>query len=319
MSQQPSDILNVIRACAAGDTEARRRFQEEYGEDIYNFPVKIYGLDLEKAGDFYVYVFEKDRVFTRIKTFAGRNNIQFRTFLSYYALKSLFLEWLRTMREVETISLNTPLGGATEGESALEDILPDLTAVETEEVGSGEEDPAARIWSSLSPEEQLDLKLLSLIECDLSPEDIRLLAKVSGRSIRDTLTLLTEVQVGLKRKDEKLSRLRDELDSAWGWILLRQKELQEIHRKILLMEQERDFPGQEKLLLREKELERTLAKRHGQRERIVEEIGKLKLTTPYKDMARLLNTTTGTVGSRISRLRERLVENLGERREERAL
>lgn len=33
MSQELSNILNVIRACATGDLQARQRFQEEYGED----------------------------------------------------------------------------------------------------------------------------------------------------------------------------------------------------------------------------------------------------------------------------------------------
>ena len=313
MNPETSDVLYCIRACAAGDVEARRRFQEEYGEDIYNFPVKIYGAPLEDAGDFYVYVFAHDRIFTRIKTFAGRNNIQFRTFLSYYVLKHLFLEWRRTCKEIETISLQTPVGNSMEGDRVLEDILPDRTDPEAEEVRSAEESPATGIWSSLSPEERLDLKLLSLIECDLEPDDIRLLAKISGRSLRETLTLIAEVREGLKRKDEQLSRLRDELDSAWGWILLRQKELQEIDEKIRLTLTKKNAVDQEKLLGQKQGLERTLANRHRQKERIVEEIRTYKLTTPYKDIARLLNLTVGTVCSRVFRLRERMVREFGEK------
>jgi hypothetical protein len=133
MSQQPLDILDVIHTCVAGNAEARRHFQEAYGEDIYNFPVKIYGLPLDEAGDFYVYVFDKDRIFARLKTFTGRNNIQFRTFLSYYVLKSLFFEWLRTAKEVATISLHTPLGDSTEDEATLEDVLADARSVEVAE------------------------------------------------------------------------------------------------------------------------------------------------------------------------------------------
>lgn len=313
ITQKTADILHLIRACASGDTEARHQFQEEYAEDIYNFPVKIYGAPLEEAGDFYVYAFEKDRIFTRIRTFAGRNNIQFRTFLSYYVLKDLFLEWRRTVKELETVSLNTPLGSAMEGESVLEDILPDPATAGTDEAGPREEDPTAGIWSSLSPEERLDLKLLSLIECDLGPEDIRLLAKMSGRSIHETLTLLTGVQEGLRRKDEKLSQLRDELDSVWGWILLRQKELQEIGEKILLIAKKGEASGQEKLLAQKKALEYTLAKRYRQRDRIAEEIRTYKVTTPYKDIALLLNLTVGTVCSRVFRLRERMVREFGEK------
>ncbi len=39
MTQEPADLLQFIHACCSGDGEARRRFQEEYGEDIYNSPL----------------------------------------------------------------------------------------------------------------------------------------------------------------------------------------------------------------------------------------------------------------------------------------
>lgn len=310
MAQAMGEILELIQACASGDPESRRRFQDEYGEDIYNFPVKIYRTPLEEAGDFYVYVFENDRIFSRMATFTGRNNIQFRTFLSYYVLKHLFLEWRRTQKELETVSLSTPLGDSSEGGRVLEDILPDQ-AQESEETVEPEGTEANEIWNTLASEERLDLKLLSLIECDLTPDDTRLLAKTAGRSIQETLALVAEVQEGLKRKDERISQLRDDLDSVWGWILLRQKELQEINEKIRRMGEVRSATG-EKLLQKKQELEQALAKRYRQKERTIEEMRSYKLTTPYKDIARLLNLTVGTVCSRIFRLRERLSRELGE-------
>ena len=115
MRQDNVGLCAFLNACAAGDTIARRHFQETYGEDIYNFPVKIYGTPIEEAGDFYLYVFDKDRIFIRLKTFEGRNSIQFRTFLSYYVLKHLFVEWRRTRKEIETISLQTPIDDSDDG------------------------------------------------------------------------------------------------------------------------------------------------------------------------------------------------------------
>jgi RNA polymerase sigma factor (sigma-70 family) len=311
MAQVMGEILELIQVCASGDLAARRRFQDEYGEDIYNFPVKIYRTPLDEAGDFYLYVFENDRIFSRMATFAGRNNIQFRTFLSYYVLKHLFLEWRRTQKEVETVSLSTPLGDSSEGGRVLEDVLPDQVAQEAEDTRESGGTETNAIWASLAPEERLDLKLLSLIECDLTPEDVRLLARATGRSIQETLVLVAEVQEGLKRKDERLSQLRDELDSVWGWIVLRQKELQEINEKIRHLG-EAQTTTREKLLQRKHELEQALVKRYRQKEKALEEMRSYKLTTPYKDIARLLNLTVGTVCSRIFRLRERLSREFGE-------
>src|SRR5262249_39826789 len=147
---------------------------------------------------------------------------------------------------------------------------------------------------------------LSLLECQLSPEDIRLLAEVSGRTIHDTLVLVAEVQDNLKRKDDKVAHLHDKLDSVWGWIVMRQKELQEINRKVCFLSPGENIVDTEKLLAQRQALEHALAKRTCQRERLVEELRTYKLTTPYKDIARLLNSTSWTVSSCISLLRERL-------------
>src|SRR5215510_14760020 len=133
MSQSISDIFALIRACAAGDASARKRFQDEYGTDIYYFPVKLHGLPLEKAGDFYVYVFDNDRIFTRLLTFEGRKKIQFRTFLSFFVLKSLFFDWLRTLKEIETISYEIREVGSTGAQRILEGSLPDPATTETEQ------------------------------------------------------------------------------------------------------------------------------------------------------------------------------------------
>jgi len=311
MAQESADLKEFFNACASGDSTARRQFQEEYGEDIYNFPVKIYGAALEAAGDFYVYAFERDRIFSRLKTFEGRNSIQFRTFLSYYVLKHLFLEWRRTQKEVETVSLQTPLNGSGEEDRTLEDVLPATVSFESFEPDTTASGAATQIWNSLTPEDRLDLKLLSLLECDLSPDEVRLLAKSSGRSMRDTLILVSEVLDSLKRKDEKVGRLRDELDSVWGWILLRQKELQEINKRIHLLSMRENDGTRDQLMEEKQALEQTLAKRYRQRERITQEMQTYKLTTPYKDIARLLNLTVGTVCSRIFRLRERLMHEFG--------
>jgi RNA polymerase sigma factor (sigma-70 family) len=284
----PGDVRNLVHACASGDAAARHAFQEGYGQDIYNFPVKIYGASVERAADFYVYVFERDRIFTRMRSFEGRNGIQFRTFLGYYVLRSLFLEWQRGSRELDTVPLgDEPPAPASSGDDPL----------------AG---PMAAVWAALGPEEQLDLKLLSLLEHQLTPDDVRLLSRVSRRSVRDTTVLLAEVEAGLRDRDVKLAKLRDELDSVWGWIVLRRRELQETDERLRLMGSDHDSATARRLVERRQKIEHALARRMRQREGLLEEMRGFKMTTPYKDIARLRNSTVGTVCSRIFRLRERL-------------
>jgi RNA polymerase sigma factor (sigma-70 family) len=302
------DALALVRACADGDGAARRRFQDRFAEDIYNFPIKIYGLPPEKAADFYVYAFERDRIFTRMRTFEGRGGIQLRTFLAYHVLRGLFLDWQRGDRELDTVSLNAPLGrGGGEG-GALEDVLPAPDDAADEEPPDGR---FAELWASLAAEERLDLKLLSLLEHELTPEDVRLLAKISRRTLEETHAVLAEVQAVLHAKDARVAALAADLDSAWGWLVLRRRELQETSEKLRQMEPEPDSAARQRLVERRQELQSAIEKRSQQHARTLDELRGYKVTTSYKDIARLKNSTVGTVCSRIFRIRQRLEARLG--------
>ena len=68
----------------------------------------------------------------------------------------------------------------------------------------------------------------------------------------------------------------------------------------------------EQLISQRQELERKLERRYNQRDQILKKYQNSTLTTPYEDIARLLNITVGTVCSRMSRLRKRLVQKLAE-------
>jgi RNA polymerase sigma factor (sigma-70 family) len=297
-------LEELLRSCVAGEAAARRQFQDEYGEEIYNFPLKIYRVPADRAADFYVYVFERDRIFSRLRTFEGRNNIQFRTFLAFYVLESLFREWQRTHHDLDTVSLSEPSGSDPNGRP-LEDVLVGSKHPIGDETGSASNEHVQRLWSALGPESRLDLKLLSLAEHDLDPEEVRQLAQLAGRSIQDTIALVSEVLVALRRRDEKLSGLRDDLDSVWGWIRLRRRELDETEEKIQLVPEAASSTRQ-RLLEKRDHLQAMVIKRMRQREKILAEIREFKSTTPYKDIARLTNLTVGTVCSRIFRLRQRL-------------
>jgi hypothetical protein len=109
------DLTAFIAACAQRDTEAVAAFQDTYGVLIYTFPMRVFHLPEDKAGDFYLYAFDTGRIFARLRSFEGRNAARFETYLSGYVLRDLCLEWLRTTEHVELISLDAPVdGGATD-------------------------------------------------------------------------------------------------------------------------------------------------------------------------------------------------------------
>src|SRR5262249_53998028 len=155
-----------------------------------------------------------------------------------------------------------------------------------------------------------DLKLLSLLEYQLKAEDVRLLSRVSRRPLEDTIALLAEVEAGLRQPGGKLAKRPEEPGMVFVWVGLRQREVQETSEKLRLMGSDHPSVAARRLAERRERLERALAKRVRQRESLLVEIGGFKMTTPYKDIARLLNLTVGTVCSRIFRLRQRLERRL---------
>src|SRR6266850_4381328 len=93
------DLKALLRSCLQGDTDSRIQFQDLFGELIYNYPIRSFRLPSDRTGDFYIYVFNEDRIFRRVGGFEARNGAQFKTYLNGYVLRDLFREWQRTLKE----------------------------------------------------------------------------------------------------------------------------------------------------------------------------------------------------------------------------
>jgi len=303
---ETSDLKQLLHACAQGDADNRITFQNAFGESIYNYPIKTFRLSVDKAADFYIYVFEDDRIFRRVRRFEAHNGAQFKTYLNYYVLRDLFLEWQRTLKEPETISLATPISDDS-GESGktLEDLLADLTPNAADSLdGAGDAAEFKAFMEKLDPEKAFLLKLLHLGDFDLSPQEIRVLCKKSGRSYREIITDIEETRNRLSKKDEQLATLHAQLESIYGWILLYQKELGKISERLNSFAEASPHFAENRRQI--EQLKRKLGWRYRQRDQTLEKVRQFRVTTPYKDIARLLNAPMGTVCSLIARTREEI-------------
>lgn len=315
------DLKAFIEQCAQGDSDARDEFQERYGALIYSFPLRIYRVSEEEAGDFYLYVFEQERIFRRIRSFEGRNAIQFETYLSYYVLRDLFLEWTRTRERVEIVSLDTPVGGSeASGERtitvqdrlAADDPTPEGVLMTAADVKAVEE-----ILRQLDPEKRIVLKILALNVIELEPDDVRTIAQLAGRSILETLAAIEEVAAALSAKTFKAQEKQETLQTVGYWILTYQRKLAELSENIRVGQLQGEAGTLEKLQHEKVELERKLAWRYQQQRKLQEELHKSDVRPSYKDIARILNAPLGTICSKIARAREEFGQKLAMAREER--
>ena len=225
-------------------------------------------------------------------------------------LRDLVLEWLRTREDVELLSLDTPAIQSTTVYDTPQPLGQQLASValtpadvlmETEDL-----DHTARILTGLAPANRLLLKILCLAEVDLEPDEIRLLARLSGRGISETVDLLEEVQEVAEQRAAAVHQRYDQLAAVSHWILTYQQRLQELQDAlagdVVLAGNARSHALQKE----QQELERKLAWRYRQQETLRREALRAQVCPPYKDIARLFNWPLGSVGTRIARAREAL-------------
>ncbi|MCS6972303.1 MAG: sigma-70 family RNA polymerase sigma factor, partial [Leptospiraceae bacterium] len=76
--------------------EALAAFFEEFSDDIYNFPMRVFRLSEDEASEFYLYAFEHLRDGRKIASFQGKS--RFTTWF-YAVLRNLTIDFLRTQKD----------------------------------------------------------------------------------------------------------------------------------------------------------------------------------------------------------------------------
>ena len=188
----------LIGRCLSGDAAADRQFQQEYGELIYGYPIRVYRLPAEEAGDFYVFAFDRGRIFRRLRTFEGRAPL--RAYLLGFVLDDLVLEWKRGGREIETVSIET-LGELPDTQAAANLQMNDST-------GGEEHHPnLSELLARVDPGKAVVMKLLYVEDYEFTPTELRHIARLSKRSVRDVVSAVDNLRATVREREAGLKRL----------------------------------------------------------------------------------------------------------------
>lgn len=295
------EARELIRQCLSGDLAAARIFQERYGELIYGYPLRVYRMPAEEAGDFYVFAFDQGRIFRRVRSFEGR--APFRAYLLGFVLDDLVLEWRRGIRTIETVSIET-LGELPGRSESPENVIDDGNE------RAVDRSVLSELLAALEPSKSVVMKLLYVEDYELKAAELRYLGEVSGRPIPEVLSRVDQLRATVREREAGLKRMEDSLDAVQAWIQLYERRLQRIRDDL------GSVPPASTLAARlneeYSELERKIGRRRQQRTKLLAQAQRRKVTAPYKDIAALLNTSVGNVGSQIARLRRELMAKAGD-------
>ena len=286
----------LVAACLAGDAAARVEFQQQFGPLIYRFGEVASATSRAESGDFYVYLFDNDRLFRRLRTYEGRASLG--AYLRGYALPDLYRQFraMTTKKTIHTISLNTDCPREPADTSAAPG-MPNETAPE-QKCCSG-------LFARLDPYQRLLVKLLYIEDFSLSPEEVQQFAERSQRSVREVVELVEQARESVRQREVRRRGKQEEAESAGQWILRYERKLAG------LAEDLRNAPAGSthaaRLRAEADELERKRAWRQQQQQRALAETQRAMVTLRYREIAELLNAKPGPVRADITHLRQELL------------
>ena len=266
--------------------------------------MKVHRLDEQRASDFYCYCFEGKRIYKRFNTFRGECNIRSFQFL---ILDSLFREWIRRP-DVEAAIYPLQRSEESNEPTVVEDIRQDPLPTPNKKIEEKEElNGLDATMKKLDEEDRVYLKVLSFSEIDLEPKEIRAISRVSGNNLQKTLENITELEESLSKRYERYKRQREELDKINYWILTYQKSI-----KKQMDDKFTNIMKVENQDHNKNELERKVLWRKKQKERLLMKYKESSPKVSYREIAKLLDVSVGTVSSKIKNAKARLNEILND-------
>lgn len=290
-------IFQLVQKCATGDEQALKQFFEIYAQDIYNFPIRIFHLTEDDAGDFFLFAFERLRSGKRFHSFQGKSS--FKTWL-YTVLRNLLIDWQRNRRELKTVSARKVNKDGME-----------YADIEQEADTLAEENKRAHefseifhsILSEIKIENRVIFKVAFIYYLNLNEEEVDYIVQKTGITREELKKKILEIRENLSDKEIESIQYENKITSLYMQIL----ELKESQKKEERHSFTDNLPNKDKI-------EIAIQKKYEQRKRLLDRKNKgLFLTrTPFKIIADLLQIPEGSISITIQRVVEKIRKKLKE-------
>lgn len=196
----------LIRKCGEGDRIALNEFFESFSNNIYLFPIRVFHLSEDDAGDFFIYAFERLKDGKKLKTFNKKSS--FKTWF-YTVLRNLLIDWQKTRHFIHTTSANRI---NKEGEEYYTiEMEPDPSSPEKKSEEKEIVQNFYRALSGLKIEQRVLFKLAYLYYLNFDSDEVKYLSISSGKDPLYLKNRIFEIREKLAEKNKEAIQDEDKL------------------------------------------------------------------------------------------------------------
>jgi RNA polymerase sigma factor (sigma-70 family) len=298
MNLTKESVNELIQSCAKGEQKALELFFENYSQDIYNFPLKVFHLTEDDASDFFIYAFERLKTGKRFQSFQGKST--FRTWF-YTVLRNMLIDWKRTQKELKVVNPSRINSNGKEYFSIEDE--PDTNRTNKADAKLFA-DGFHEVLSEIKLEYRVIFKLAYIYYLNLTDDEVLYIQEKTGFNSAKIKQDIQDIRSYLSDKEIESIQHEDKLTSLYLNIM----ELKENLSKEKVQNFNDNLPSFNKIEL-------SIQKKYEQRRKLLDKRhkGHFLSRTPYKAVASLLNIPEGSVSIALQRVIKKISQKLEEK------
>jgi RNA polymerase sigma factor (sigma-70 family) len=285
------NLNEIILSCGNGDPDSLNYFFEKYSVEIYNFPIRIFHMSEDEAGDFFIYTFERLKDGKKFSQFNQRSS--FKTWF-FTVLRNMLIDWKKGQKEVKTAKNYKINRDGKEYYSIESESDEYFEKIQTQVEGSHE---FTNVLLSLKKEYRVLFKLAYIYYLNLEADEIQYIQNVSKLSLDELRQKIFKIREYLVEKDSEFI----EEESKLTYIFTQIQELEVLKKSGDIKIFQDNLPGKHKV-------DDTLQKKREQRRKLLEKRNKatFPIRTPFKFIAEILPMREMAISLALSRIVEKI-------------
>ena len=309
-SERDERIAQLLPEIRKQNPDALAAFFEDFSDDIYNFPMRMFRFNEDEASEFYLYAFEHLRDGRKIASFQGK--AKFTTWF-YAVLRNLTIDFLRAQKDKMRFTTYLKADASGKMVDAIESVSDPRDQNMFEEA-LFEQFNASLV--SLALPQRVLFKLAYAWYFELDSTEIDYLCELHKVSPVEILPRLQELKKVAHEKSVEVRDLEEKLTANFQGISVLETRIENFFRENPDIEKRREswsenffstsVPPQVidmiQSLMKKKKKQQSLL--------LHQKKSLLSIRVPYKDLGDLLQSTQGVLSVQLIRIVEKLSQSL---------